>query len=206
MNDCFALLGQPRRPWLDPEDVKRAFVSAAGGVHPDRVHDAPEATRRAAHDRYTELNQAHLCLADARTRLRHLLELERGGKITDLQSIPDDWMELFTRLSRQLKAADQYARQLAQADSPLLRVAWFEQGEALREELQQTESWLNRQRDELDHRLRVLSEQWDAPPNGDGGARERRLAELETLYRLLSFQDRWRAQVRERLLRLTGGI
>jgi curved DNA-binding protein CbpA len=202
MKDHFALLGQPRRPWLDAETIQQGFVRAAAEVHPDRVHDAPESVRQSAHDRYTELNAAQLCLRDVRTRLRHLLELERGRKVVDLQEIPEALMALFERLGRQLKAADQHLREVAQATSPLLKVGLFEQGETLREQLRQTQAILHQHRQELEGHLRVLNDQWERLAGDDAEARERLLRDLETLYRLISFHDRWRAQVQERLLKL----
>src|SRR5262245_34160130 len=49
MLDCFALLEQPRRPWLDSETLKNKFLDLSARVHPDRVHQASEAERKAAH-------------------------------------------------------------------------------------------------------------------------------------------------------------
>jgi hypothetical protein len=40
MNDCFALLNEPRRPWLDSEALKQRFVSLSAELHPDRTHSA----------------------------------------------------------------------------------------------------------------------------------------------------------------------
>ena len=204
MKDFFALLSQPRNPWLDPETVKQVFVSAAAESHPDRIHDSPERERREAHDRYTELNEAHLCLKDHRHRLRHLLELERGERIRDLQEIPDDLMELFERLSQQLRAVDVHCRESAQATSPLLKVTLFERGEELRGQLEQTRTLLQERLDTLEGRLRASGDDWSNPPAGDGSRREALLTNLEALYRLLSFHMRWHGQVQNRILQLMG--
>ena len=76
--DCFALLGEPRRPWLDAEALKAKFLTRSAEVHPDRVHQSSEADKLAANQRYTELNAAYNCLREPRHRIRHLLELELG--------------------------------------------------------------------------------------------------------------------------------
>ena len=84
MADYFALLDEPRRPWLDPEILKDKFHALAATVHPDRVHRASEPEKQEANQRYAELNAAYRCLREPTKRLRHLLELERGKKIEDV--------------------------------------------------------------------------------------------------------------------------
>src|SRR5439155_11517153 len=37
--DYFELLGEPRRPWIDPGLLKSKFLHRSAQVHPDRVHD-----------------------------------------------------------------------------------------------------------------------------------------------------------------------
>jgi DnaJ-domain-containing protein 1 len=202
MTDFFALLKQPRNPWLRTEAVREAFVSAATDSHPDRVHDAPAEVRREAQERYTRLNEAQRCLTVSRTRLRHLLELERGERIKDLQEIPEDLMRLFQVLGTQLKAADAHLRDSAKADSPLLKVALFEQGETVREGLQETQQMLQDRGTALEEKLRSLGERWKQAPTASAHERDALLAQLETLYRLISFHDRWQAQVHSRLITL----
>src|SRR5438132_9046006 len=51
MIDYFALLHEPRRPWLDPDLLKQKFISLSAEVHPDRVHLAGEAEKHAAQQR-----------------------------------------------------------------------------------------------------------------------------------------------------------
>lgn len=204
MKDFFAVLGQPRNPWLDADTVKEAFVSAAAEAHPDRIHNASESSRREAHDRYTELNEAHLCLKDTRCRLRHLLELERGEQIKDLQEIPDDLLELFQCLSQQLRAADLHCRDSAQATSPVIKVTLFERSEELRDHLEQTRTILQERMDALEGRLHSLGEDWRSLPTGDASRWEELLTQLETLYRLISFHERWHSQVQKRMLQLMG--
>src|SRR5215472_9636832 len=77
MVDYFALLDEPRRPWLDAEPLKEKFLALSATVHPDRVHNLSETERAAAQERYTELNAAYQCLREPKERLHHLLELER---------------------------------------------------------------------------------------------------------------------------------
>ena len=53
MADYFALLDEPRRPWLDPEELKAKFHALTATVHPDRVQQ--KHMRAAAVDAMIEL-------------------------------------------------------------------------------------------------------------------------------------------------------
>ena len=59
MTDYFALLNEPRRPWLDPDSLKKKFLALAAGIHPDRIHNADELEKAEANRRYAELNAAY---------------------------------------------------------------------------------------------------------------------------------------------------
>src|SRR6266480_4581877 len=99
MADYFFLLDEPRRPWLDPEVLKAKFHVLTSTVHPDRVHRATEPEKQAANQRYAELNAAYQCLREPKDRLRHLLELERGIKVEDVQKISPGTMDWFMEIS-----------------------------------------------------------------------------------------------------------
>ena len=69
MTEYFALLEEPRRPWIEPDPLKAKFLALSAKTHPDRVHTASEAEKEAASARYAELNAAWQCLGDTRQRL-----------------------------------------------------------------------------------------------------------------------------------------
>ena len=48
MTDHFALLDEPRRPWIDADLLKEKFLALSSRVHPDRVHNAPAPERKDA--------------------------------------------------------------------------------------------------------------------------------------------------------------
>jgi curved DNA-binding protein CbpA len=123
MFDSFSVLGEPRRPWLDPEALKEKFHALSSEVHPDRVHGASEAERRAANERYTALNAAYQCLREPRQRLAHLIELERGVRPGVIQTVPSDLMALFLEVGARLKEADRL--QAVSAGFPLRKVRLF---------------------------------------------------------------------------------
>src|SRR4030095_1763162 len=108
MINYFAVLDEPRRPWLDPEALKAKFHSLSAIFHPDRVHGQSEADRKAAQERYTPLTAAYQCLREMKTRLHHLLELERGAKLQEVQEIPPETMDLFFQVGKLCRETDQF--------------------------------------------------------------------------------------------------
>src|SRR5580765_7109086 len=134
--DAFALLGVPRRPWLDPDLLKQRFLSLSAEWHPDRLHNATEAEKRLAQDRFTELNHAYQMLLDPRERLLHLAELELGRKTGEVQNIPSDLMTLFFEVGGVCRKADALIAEKAAELSPILKVQIFGRAQEQIEQLQ----------------------------------------------------------------------
>ena len=200
MTDYFALLGQPRRPWLEPDALKQRFHSLSADAHPDRVHDGTEARRKAAHERFAELNAAHACLREPRDRLRHLLELELGSRPRELHEIPADLAGLFVKIAGACQETDKFLLERAKVTSPLLLAQLFAPGQERIEQLTAMLKDLGARRDQLHARLKAVDADWNeatAPP-----VRAKALMELETIYRLLGFFSRWAGQLQERVVRL----
>ena len=70
MTDYFALLGEARRAWLDPEKLKEKYFAL---------------NRATAAD--AELNEAYRVLSDPKLRLHHLLTLD-GAELTASRQVP----------------------------------------------------------------------------------------------------------------------
>ncbi len=197
--DYFALLEQPRRPWLDPGVLKEKFLAASATAHPDRAHGGDATQRQAAQQNYTELNAAYNCLREPKDRLRHLIELERGHKPSDLQRIPPDLMETFMQVGQLCREADGFLKDKANVTSPLLRVRLFEAGQEWTEKLMGRQREIVQRQETLLQELQRLDQRWIA----SGQDRETLLAALEELYRLLSYFARWQAQLQDRIVQLS---
>jgi len=205
MADYFALLKEPRRPWLDAERLKEAFLALSSEVHPDRVHNAPEPERKAANERYSELNAAYLCLREPKERLQHLLELERGAKISEVRQIPADTMSFFMETAQLLRSVESFLAKKAQITSPLLKAQSFQEGMAWFDRLDALQKKISAQQTTLENDLVALNAAWElAPPVGDPGrAAALPLAELEAIYQQLSFGRKWNMQLQEKLFQLS---
>ena len=200
MTDYFALLNEPRRPWLEPEVLKQKFLALSAQVHPDRIHSASDVDKAAGARQFAELNAAYNCLAEPKTRLLHLLELELGAKPRDIQQIPEALADLFAEVATDCRNTDRFLVEKNQATSPLLQVQLFERGQDWVEKLQGLQRKLNELREQLVSRLKALDQKWVAA-NADG--RLELLPGLEELYRFFGYFNRWNNQIQERIVQLS---
>ena len=200
MTDFFALLDEPRRPWIDPDGLKQKFLARSSQVHPDRVHNAPAPERRAAEERYAELNTAYNCLREPKDRLRHLLELETGTKPADVQRIPEGLMEIFFGVAKVCKETDVFLAETAGVTSPLLKVRLFERAQDWTAKLNELQRDLNARQEELLAETKMMNAAWEAP-TAERAALP--LERLEQIYRLLGYFGRWSEQLQERVVQLS---
>lgn len=206
MTDAFALLSEPRRPWLDPEALKQKFLPLSAEAHPDRIHSASDEAKQQATSRYAELNAAYNTLREPRDRLLHLLELELGAKPKDVQRIPPGTMDLFVEVGQLCRDVDAFIAQRANATSPLVKVQMFERGMEWTEKLQDLQRRINVKREELVAELQGMNAIWEnASPIGSP---ERLSAlpmeRLEQVYRVFSYIARWTEQIQERIVQLAS--
>jgi DnaJ-domain-containing protein 1 len=199
MTDYFKLLEQPRRPWLDGDSLKQTFLARSAKIHPDRVHNAPEAERQAAGLRYAELNTAYQCLREPKERLRHLLELESGARSPDIQQVPAELTERFFEIGRLCREADALIAEKAKITAPVLQAGLFERGAECSEQLAAMQQKIGGSRDELTAELKALNAAWESPSAGA----PRPLARLEEIRRLLGYFARWSDQIQERIVKLS---
>ena len=196
MTDNFLLLNEPRRLWLDADSLKTKFFALSSEVHPDRTHNASESDKLKATRRYSELNAAYQCLREPRSRIRHLLELELGTKPSDLTSVPDDLMDLFFAVGKAFRDVDAFLVEKSRATSPLIQVQLFERGMERVDQLNDLSRKISPRRETLLDELKMLDSTW----NSHSDAQTDRLLNI---WRLLSFYERWLAQIQERIAQLS---
>ncbi len=194
MTDNFALLDEPRRPWIDPEALKEKFLALSAQAHPDRVHQGSEAERRAASGRYAELNAAYNCLREPKDRLRHLLELEQGAKPADIQQVPSEMTDAFFEIGRLYREIDAFLQEKSAAVSPIFKAQLFERGQHWTDQLTVWQQKINTRHEELMRELKDMNAAWESEANRE----KLPLGRLEEIYRLLGYLGRWTGQIRER--------
>ncbi|HZR18054.1 MAG TPA: hypothetical protein VFE51_12235 [Verrucomicrobiae bacterium] len=201
MIDYFSLLGEPRRPWLDPEVLKKKFLARSATGHPDRVHTAGDEEKRTAQRHYAELNQAYNHLRHPKERLQHLLELETGAKPQQVQQVPSDLTAFFLQVGNLFKETDALLGEKAKTSSPLLQVRLFETGQGYTEKLNALQRQLSAGQQQLLAELQELDRRWIEKPAASD--RLDLLRRLEELYRLFSYFARWESQIQEKIVQLS---
>jgi DnaJ-domain-containing protein 1 len=204
MSDYFALLGQPRLPWLDANSLRKSFLALSAALHPDRSHAASTEEKAEANHRYAELNAAFNCLLDPRHRLLHLLELELGKKPAEVQRIPPGTMDLFIEVGQVCRETDEYLERKRGTTSPLLKAKIFREGTLWADKLMALQARINARQDELHRELASsVAGQRDAG-SSDSGSKQLPLSmdRLEQIYRVLSYISRWNGQIQDRLVQL----
>lgn len=196
MKDNYLLLKEPRRLWLEADLLKTKFFALSSEVHPDRIHNAPESEKLAATQRYSELNAAYQCLREPRSRIRHLLELELGAKPSDLTDIPDELMNLFLAVGKEFRDVDTFLAEKAKATSPMVQVQLFESGMERVDQLNNLTRNIFSLRETLLEELKSLDTVWQS-------GKSHQMDRLLNIWRLLSFYERWLAQIQERTLQLS---
>ncbi len=196
MKDNYLLLKEPRRLWLEADLLKTKFFALSSEVHPDRIHNAPESEKLAATQRYSELNAAYQCLREPRSRIRHLLELELGAKPSDLTDIPDELMNLFLAVGKKFRDVDTFLAEKAKATSPMVQVQLFESGMERVDQLNNLTRNIFSLRETLLEELKSLDTVWQS-------GKSHQMDRLLNIWRLLSFYERWLAQIQERTVQLS---
>ena len=199
MSDYFALLDEPRRPWLEPESLKSKFLALAAQAHPDKQQAESDTEKVVANRHYAELNAAYHCLAEPKSRLLHLLELEQGAKPGDIQQIPDALADMFAEVAMTCRDADNFLNDKNKATSPLLQVRHFERSQEWTERLGGLQNRLAGLNMKLVGELKSLDASWMS----QSGDRTALLNRLEELYRLFGYFNRWNSQIQERIVQLS---
>lgn len=205
MSDAYALLGELRRPWIDPEALKSRFHERSSPLHPDRFHSASEAEKTAANQQFAELSAAYHILREPRERLLHLLELESGGRPRDIQRIPPGTMDLFVEIGQACREADQFLQTRVEAPSPMLKLKQLQQSLEWNDRLTGLQQRVDAKQADLQEELKRLNDVWagvDAVSDGPERRGALPLELLEQLYRAMSYVGRWTEQLRERVAQL----
>src|SRR4051794_20802523 len=113
MTDFFALLDQPRNPWLDLDELKNAF-------HAKTLQSHPDAHPQSGND-FTQLNEAYQMLRDSKGRIQHLLELEGAAPGRGSGAIPREVEELFPAVAALSQQADAVLQKVTAARNALSR-------------------------------------------------------------------------------------
>ena len=189
MIDYFAALQQPRRAWLDPEELKQKYQELTLTSHPDR-----QRSKEIGPD-FAIINEAYRVLSDPKLRLQHLLNLE-GHDPSASQSLPQELVQLFSEIGTFVQDTDGLLERLKSANSALSKSLL--QSDILKAQLRAAE--VSDQLEELYanalDELRRLDALWDKE-------REQIVYDLKRLYHRFAYLGHWMDQIQERQFQLS---
>lgn len=102
MTDYFALLQQPRRPWLNAQRLKEKYIQITIAMHPDGQMQKPGEGKPVVD--FADTNEAFRVLVDPKLRLQHLLKLE--GMPTGNDTVPDTLADVFLETGTLIQEID----------------------------------------------------------------------------------------------------
>ena len=192
MTDPFALLGEARRPDLDPARVKDTFHRLSREQHPD----AAGGSGGDGGEDFARLNQAQAALRDPKARLRCLLELEYPDvRVAGPSVVPAALADLFAPVLTLLRDIDALLAKKAAAPSALAKALLARQEWALREAAEALLEKLDTLHAATLEALRAFDAAWEPRPP-DAATR------LVDFHGRFAYLSRWTEQLRERLFQL----
>jgi curved DNA-binding protein CbpA len=189
MTDFFALLHQPRQPWLDPDALKEKFYQLTRVMHPD-------VRAKETSVKFEDINEAYRVLSDPKLRIQHLLALE-GSDLSSAadRAAPADLQELFLVIGALSQKAQRVLAQIGSGAGALTLSLLQSDLMQLRS---QTESLLEQLSCSHEACLMKLQD-LNGPWNQDRSATVARLRELHDR---IAYLSRWIAQLKEMELQL----
>ena len=188
MTDLFALLDQPRRPWLDPETLREAFHERTLRQHPDA--QASGADGSSADADFARINEAFQTLSDPKLRLQHLLALAGHASTSRFDSVPANIADLFPAIAQVTQDATRVADKATGATTALSRSLLTGEIVQVRNRIAALLTTLTELKAEADAELQQLDATF---AEGDEVA----MAALQRLYVRYSYLRRWMAQLEE---------
>jgi hypothetical protein len=187
MPDYFAILQQPRRPWLDSEALKERFHRQTAESHPDVAGGGDDGD-------FAAFNAAYTALRDPASRLRHLLELEAPDLLAPSQEIPTDLTDLFMRIAGFRRALDVFRKKESAASSSLARALLAGERLALSDQGDGVRAGLEAAYDAAMETLRAIDSDWKRDPRPTDAVER-----LAALHHQCAYLSKWRSQLAEAL-------
>jgi curved DNA-binding protein CbpA len=179
MTDYFALLDQPREPWLDPAALKEAYHRKTLQTHPDTATPDRESN-------FAEINEAYQVLQDPKRRLRHLLSLENRVPSSANQAVPQELQDLFLLIGTLTQRANALLEKNRTNTNALSRSLLKPQMVEMQREVGDLREKVRGLLDSANAQLREINSAW-----------QNHHAALTNLYSKFAYLGRWAEQLNE---------
>ena len=194
MIDYFALLDQPRAPWLDPEKLKDTYHRKTLLAHPDAQtsRGGPDLTDAT----FANLNEAYQVLQDPKRRLQHLLSLEGAAPSSTGQAVPEQLQDLFPQIGPLTQRTKVLLAQIQATSNALSRSLLKQQILEVRQEINEVRGKIQSLSDASFEQLRQINAAWTRSP-------AEQIEGLSNLYFAFAYLSRWSTQLDEMIFQLS---
>ena len=164
------------------------FLALSAELHPDKAKPGVPG----AETEFQTINEGYNVLRQTRARLLHLLEIEGAAKPSHVEALPPTALDLFAPMASVTKRADLLLKEKPAANSPMLKVQFFQKAMECVDALQETQAMVQKRIAEIESDIQRLGTNWKGS-----------LAVLQQAAAALGFLERWNAQLHERSAALT---
>jgi curved DNA-binding protein CbpA len=194
MIDYFALLDQPRAPWLDLDQLKDTYHQKTLQAHPDAQtsRPGPDTTDTA----FTSLNEAYQVLHDPKRRLHHLLSLEGHAPSSGDQTVPRELHDLFPAVGAFVQRANLLLEKIRITSNALSRSLLKPQILEVQQEAKELREQIQNLSDASLGELRQINTAWAKNP-------AEQIEQLSNLYFSFAYLSRWSTQLDEMSFQLS---
>ena len=187
-SDYFAVLRQARRPWLDPDQLKREYQRLTFERHPDRTDDVDEGSD------FAETTEAYRVLINPKLRLQHLLSLE--APVSDHSEVPAEIADVFMNTASLVNELDRLLQRRETTTAALARSMLATEIKAIQQRAGAALHDLDKLHADALDKLQQLDQRWDNDRAGTA-------PELGKLAQRFGYLDRWIEQLREKQFQLS---
>jgi curved DNA-binding protein CbpA len=194
MIDYFALLDQPRAPWLDPDKLKDTYHQKTFQAHPDAQTSRPGADATDA--TFASLNEAFQVLQDPKRRLHHLLSLQGSAPSSTDQTVPKQLHDLFPTVGALTQRANLLLEKIRATSNALSRSLLKPQILEVQNEAKEVRERIQDLFDVSLAELSRINTAWTKNPG-------EQIEDLSNLYFAFAYLTRWTAQLDEMTFQLS---
>lgn len=192
MTDFFALLHQPRQPWLDLDALKQKYHQLTRARHPDVFAAAGDD----ADVKFESINEGYRALLDPKWRIQHLLALEGAAPGEPHRPAPVELQDLFLEIGSVAQNSQRWLEEIANAQTNLSRSLLRSRLSRLQDQTKRLLERLNSSYENCLNELQEMNDLWAAQ-------KSEAIAPLSLLHDRLSYLSRWRAQLHELRFKLS---
>jgi len=197
MTDHFAVLKQPRRPWLDPDQLKEKYQQLVLNEHPDRKSRRTKAPPISPEPGFADITEAYRVLSNPKLRLNHLLRLSNEEVDFETASVTTELADVFMGAATLVLEIDALLQKREAATSAVGKSLLKSEIAAVKTRVKQSLDQLEQLYSDCVRDLQKADRAWKK--NASETA-----AELRKLAQRFGYLERWIGQLREKQFQLSS--